>query len=134
MKITGYPVEEGWAEGEVVVSPKPITFYGGVDPATSEIVEPGHPLQGVALKGKILIFPHSKGSTVGSYIILRMAKRGTAPAAIITVKPDEVVIVGCIIGHVPSMTRIDEVVLSRVKTGSRGILHVGKEYAELLLE
>ncbi|MEZ0345997.1 MAG: DUF126 domain-containing protein [Infirmifilum sp.] len=134
MRFRGSPITEGEVVGELVVSPQPLTFYGGVDPSTSEVVEPGHALRGTRLKGKILILPHSKGSTVGSYVILRMARRGVAPAGIVTVKPDEVVIIGCIIGGVTSMTRIGEEALNLLKTGDKAILRVGREHAELLVE
>lgn len=134
MKFTGHPVVEGVARGELLVSRQPITFYGGVDPLTSEVVEPSHPLRGVKLAGKILVVPHSKGSTVGSYTILRMARRGVAPAGIVTVRPDEVVIVGCIIGGVVSMTGVEEGVLKLAKSGGTAELRVGKDYAELIIE
>lgn len=134
MRFTGCPIVEGTARGELLVSQQPITFYGGVDPLTSEVVEPSHPLKGARLAGRILVIPHSKGSTVGSYIILRMAKRGIAPAGIVTVRPDEVVIVGCVIGGVVSMTGVHKSVLSSVKSGSIAELHVRREHAELVVE
>ncbi|AKG38847.1 MAG: aconitase X swivel domain-containing protein [Infirmifilum sp.] len=134
MKIPGHPVSEGVAKAELLVSPEPITFYGGVDPLTSKVTEPGHPLYGEVLKDRILVFPHSKGSTVGSYIILRLARRGIAPAGIVTLKPDEVVIVGCVIGGVPSMTGISEEAFNTLRTGDKAELRVDRNYAELLVE
>jgi len=131
VRVVGRPVSEGVGRGEVLVSKEPITFFGGVDPTTSEVIEPSHSLKGVKLAGKVLVFPHSKGSTVGSYILLRLAKRGLAPAGIVTVKPDEVVIIGCIIAGIPSMTGINEEALSEIPSGALGELRVGRDHAEL---
>lgn len=50
-----------------MISRKSTSFYGGVDLDTGEVMEKGHPLEGRSVKGKILIFPRGKGSTVGSY-------------------------------------------------------------------
>ncbi|QOJ79551.1 DUF126 domain-containing protein [Infirmifilum lucidum] len=133
MRIAGRPVSEGVARGQVLLSREPITFFGGVDPKTSEVVEPSHPLKGEKLAGKILVFPHSKGSTVGSYVLLRMAKRGVAPAGVVTVRPDEVVIIGCIISGIPSMTGIDEASLGKIRPGSLAEIRVGRSHAELVL-
>ncbi len=133
MRITGRPVSEGFARGQVLLSREPITFFGGVDPRTSEVVEPSHPLKGEKLAGKILVLPHSKGSTVGSYVLLRMARRGVAPAGVVTVRPDEVVIIGCIISGIPSMTGIDEASLDKIRPGSLAEIRVGRDYAELVL-
>ena len=46
---------------------------------------------GDCLKGKIFVFPHGKGSTVGSYVLYRMKKLGTSPAAIINRRTDAII-------------------------------------------
>ena len=64
---------------------EPISFYGGVDPRSGRIVDKNHALYGKSIAGKILVFPYGKGSTVGSYVILSLAKNGVAPAAIVNI-------------------------------------------------
>jgi len=114
MELKGRTISKGVAEGEAITTTQPISFYGGVDPNTSEIIEKGHELQGKKVKGKILVFPNGKGSTVGSYTIYRMKKNGTAPAGIINKECETVVAVGTIISEIPC---VDGINISKIKTG-----------------
>ena len=114
MELKGRTISKGVAEGEAITTTQPISFYGGVDPNTSEIIEKGHELQGKKVKGKILVFPNGKGSTVGSYTLYRMKKNSTAPAGIINKECETVVAVGTIISEIPCVDGID---ISKLKTG-----------------
>ena len=69
-------VSPGKAEGEVLYTEQAISFFGGVDAKTGKIIEKGHELEGKAMAGKILVFPHGKGRTVGSYVIYALKKYG----------------------------------------------------------
>ena len=82
-RLQGRVIRAGQAAGVALVSPAPIGFLGGVDPDSGVVVEPNHPLQGQSVAGRVLVFPTGKGSTVGSYTILRLARNGVAPAAVI---------------------------------------------------
>ena len=77
--LHGRVIKSGRGEGPALVSTVPIGFLGGVDPDTGIILEPGHPLQGKSVAGKVLVFPTGKGSTVGSYTILRLGRGGHGP-------------------------------------------------------
>jgi len=114
MELKGRVIFRGIAEGEALTTTQPISFYGGVDPNTSEIIEKGHELQGKRVKNKILVFPNGKGSTVGSYTLYRMKKGGIAPAGIINKECETVVAVGTIISEIPC---VDEIDISKIKTG-----------------
>ena len=72
MILRGRRVMGGVAEGEALVSVEPVSFYGGVDPETGCVTEPGHCCCGENISGKVFMFPTGKGSTVGSYVIYRM--------------------------------------------------------------
>jgi predicted aconitase with swiveling domain len=100
-------VKEGTAEGRALVSREPIGFLGGVDPETGRVVEPGHPLEGECVTGRVLIFPTGKGSTVGSYTLYRMARAGTGPVAIVNAQSEAIVAVGAIIGEIPMVDQVD---------------------------
>jgi hypothetical protein len=100
-------IRAGRAEGPALVSPAPIGFLGGVDPDTGVVLEPGHPLQGKSVKGTVLVFPTGKGSTVGSYTILRLVKSGAGPVAIVNAESEAIVAVGAIIGDIPMVDRVD---------------------------
>ena len=54
-------ISRGIVEGEVLLSQDQILFYHA-DPATGVITERGHCLEGISVKGKILVFPGGKGS------------------------------------------------------------------------
>jgi predicted aconitase with swiveling domain len=114
MELKGRTISKGVAEGEALTTTMPISFYGGVDPETSEILEKGHELQGKQIKGKILVFPNGKGSTVGSYTLYRLKKGGVAPAGIINRDCETVVAVGAIISEIPC---VDEIDISKIETG-----------------
>jgi predicted aconitase with swiveling domain len=115
MEMKGRIIMKGKVQAEALVTSQPISFYGGVDPKTSKILEKGHELQGKTVKGKILVFPTGKGSTVGSYTLYRMKKNDTAPAGIINRECETVIAVGAIISDIPCVDLID---ISTIKTGN----------------
>jgi predicted aconitase with swiveling domain len=100
--------------GVALVSTEPIGFLGGVDGDTGIVVEPGHPLEGESVAGRILVFPTGKGSTVGSYTLYRLARNGAAPAAIVNREADPVVAVGAIIADIPMVDQVD---IAQLRTG-----------------
>ncbi len=112
--MKGRIISKGKGEGEALTTTQPISFYGGVDPNTGEVIEKGHELQGKTVKGKILVFPNGKGSTVGSYTLYRMKKNGNAPAAMINKECETIVAVGAIISEIPCVDKVD---ISKIKTG-----------------
>ncbi len=115
--IKARKISKGIAEGEVLISTEPISFYGGVDPNTGIVVEKGHPLEGKSVKDKILIFPFGKGSTVGSYILYRMKKNGVAPKAIINRECDPIVAVGAIISEIPLVDKPETDIFTIINDG-----------------
>lgn len=112
----GRVICEGSAEGVALVSSSPISFYGGVDPDSGKVIERGHKLRGESVKGRVLVFPHGKGSTVGSYILYRLKKKGVAPSAIINENCETIVAVGAIISSIPCVDQID---ISRIGPNAR---------------
>lgn len=105
--LHGRTIKAGRGEGRALVSPAPIGFLGGVDPDTGIVLEAGHPLQGRSIAGRVLVFPTGKGSTVGSYTVLRLAKSGHAPAAMVNQESEAIVAVGAIIADIPMADQVD---------------------------
>ena len=105
--MRGRVIRRGEARGTALVSAAAISFYGGVDPETGKVIERGHPLEGKSMTGRVLVLPTGKGSTVGSYVLYRMAKSGTGPAAIVCGSCDTVVAVGAILGEIPCVDGLD---------------------------
>jgi predicted aconitase with swiveling domain len=119
MILRGRKVVGGTTEGEALVSKDPISFYGGVDPNTGEITEPDNDCFGQSISGKVFVFPTGKGSTVGSYIIYRMKKQGTSPAAIVNVETESILATGCVISSIPLIDKLDSNPLKVFRTGMR---------------
>jgi len=100
--------------GTALVSEKPLSFLGGVDYNTGVVIEKGHDLKGEPLKGRVLCFPSGHGSTVGSYVLYSLVKKGLGPKAIVNQVADTVVIVGAIIAEIPMVDQID---IKQIRTG-----------------
>ncbi|OYT49779.1 hypothetical protein B6U79_01095 [Candidatus Bathyarchaeota archaeon ex4484_231] len=107
VELKGRPIVPGLARGKALVSKKPLSFLGGVDPETSIIIEKNHDLNGQEINGNILCFPHGHGSTVGSYVLYSLVKRGIGPKAIVNETADPVVVVGAVIAEVPMVDGIN---------------------------
>jgi hypothetical protein len=73
---------------------EPLSLWGGLDPATGEIIDPHHPQQGVSVAGRVVIMPAARGSSSSSSILAEAARAGTAPAAILLGEPDLILAIG----------------------------------------
>lgn len=126
MELKGRAIKAGTAKGIALVSPEPVGFLGGVDPETGVIIEPGHPLEGQCVTGRVLVFPTGKGSTVGSYVLYRLAFKGLAPAAIVNASSEAIVAVGAIISNIPMVDQID---ITQIQAGDE--VTVDGEWVEI---
>jgi len=117
--LRGRAVSSGRAEGRSLVTEKPMSFLGGVDQKTGIVTDPASDLRGMRIAGRVLAFPHGKGSTVGSYVIYGLARRGRGPAAIVNERTEAIVATGAILGGTPL---VDGVEVSLLRTGDRTIV------------
>lgn len=74
----------------------PVSFWGGVDPATGTIIMPSHPDFGTSIAGTVLFVPATIGSSGASSVMLELVHNGKAPAALVLNQPDAILIVGLI--------------------------------------
>lgn len=86
--IAGRVIVAGEAEGESLVTNDALSFWGGYDFHTGQIIDKHHPLAGVRSGGRILAVPFSKGSSTTTAVLLEAVRAGTAPAAILTTGAD----------------------------------------------
>ena len=114
MEMQGRVIKKGRTQGEALVSHEPISFFGCIDPSSGVVTERGHVLEGKSIKDTILVFPYSKGSTVGSYALYRLKKRGCAPKGIINIECEAIVAVGSIISDIPCVDGLD---IDNIRTG-----------------
>ncbi|RME86122.1 MAG: DUF126 domain-containing protein [Caldilineae bacterium] len=74
--------------GELLVSNEPLSFWGGYDHGSGEIIDRRHPLSGTCAAGKVLAVPFTRGSSTTTAVLLEAIRNGTAPAALITTGVD----------------------------------------------
>src|SRR5262247_1815504 len=86
--LQGKPFIAGSASGLVLVSREPLSFWGGYDWKTGEIIDRRHPLSGSIAKGRILAIPFTRGSSTTTAVLLEAIRARTAPKAIITTATD----------------------------------------------
>ena len=127
--MKGRMISPGFVEGEAIVSKEPIGFYGGINLETGIVIEKEHPLEGKSVKGKILVFPNGKGSTVGSYVIYGLQKNGVGPLGIINKETETIVATGAILAGIPCIDKID---INSIKNGDHLILNA--DDGEVLLK
>ncbi|MFN8062898.1 MAG: DUF126 domain-containing protein [Vicinamibacterales bacterium] len=77
------PIVAGAAEGPLLVSSEPLSFWGGYDSRTGEIIDRRHSLAGRCGRRTILVLPATRGSSTTTAVLLESVRAGTAPAAII---------------------------------------------------
>ena len=84
----GDSIVAGSARAPCLVSSEPLSFWGGYDQATGEIIDRRHPLSGRCGAGKIMVLPFTRGSSTTTGILLESVRAGVAPAGIITTEVD----------------------------------------------
>jgi predicted aconitase with swiveling domain len=89
----------GHAEGIALVLDEPISFWGGVDPETGNIIDRRHPQLGECVSGKVLAMPSGRGSSSSSSVLAECVRTGTAPAAILLAEPDQILVLGVLVAE-----------------------------------
>ena len=87
----------GNASGRLLVSSEPLSFWGGYDAATGEIIDRRHPLSGQNAAGRILAVPSTRGSSTTTQVLLEAIRAGTSPAAIVTTDADAYIALAAIV-------------------------------------
>jgi predicted aconitase with swiveling domain len=110
-------IVHGNVEGEAIVSPNPISFFGEIDPQSGVVLDAKNPLYGETIANKIFVFPEGRGSTVGSYIIYGLKKNKASPIALVANKAETIVIAGAILAEITLVDQFEEDVTNIIKTG-----------------
>jgi predicted aconitase with swiveling domain len=88
---------EGRASGPALVLDEPLSFWGGLDPATGEIVEANHPQRGEVVTGRMLVMPLGRGSSSSATVLAESIRLSTGPAGIVLGEPDEIIAIGALV-------------------------------------
>jgi predicted aconitase/predicted aconitase with swiveling domain len=95
--FTGRALVPGIASGTIIFSDVALSFWGGVDSQTGEVIDRHHPLSSQVIAGKILAIPGGRGSCTGSSVLMELIMNGHAPAGIIVSRQEEILSLGVIV-------------------------------------
>lgn len=95
--LEGHALVAGDAAGRLLVASEPLSFWGGYDAETGEIIDRRHALSGLNASGRILAIPSTRGSSTTSAVLLEAIRGGKAPAAILTSEVDAVLALASIV-------------------------------------
>ena len=115
--IRGTVIVAGEGQGQLLVSAEPLSFWGGYDYHTGEIIDRRHPLSGQIAAGRVLAIPFTRGSSTTTAVLLEAVRAGTAPAAILTTGPDHFFALASIVADEMYGQPIPLVALSEVDFG-----------------
>lgn len=97
--VRGRVLVAGEGAGPVLATTMPLSFWGGLNPATGEVIDRHHPLSGRDVGGHVLVMPAGRGSSSASGVLLDAIVAGHAPAAILMAQPDEIIALGAIVAQ-----------------------------------
>lgn len=122
--IQAHVIIPGDITAEVVAAEEPLSFWGGYNQDTGEIIDRRHSLSGQNAAGRILAVPFTRGSSTTTAVLLEASRAKTAPAAIITSTPDSFFALASIIADELYQTPIPLLVVSQgeltsLQTGDR---------------
>jgi len=122
--IRGRALVAGEAAGEALVSSEPLSFWGGYDYRTGEIIDRRHPLSGQCSAGRVLVLPSTCGSSTTTAVLLEAVKAGTAPAAILTTASDSFLALASIVademyGRPIPIVAVSEREFAELRSGER---------------
>jgi predicted aconitase with swiveling domain len=95
--LHGRVLVAGTADGVALVSTEPLSFWGGYDQRTGEIIDRRHPLAGQVAAGRVLAIPATRGSSTTTAVLLEAVRAGTAPAALLTTSVDHFLVLASVV-------------------------------------
>lgn len=115
----------GHAEGPALRLDAPVSFWGGVDPVTSEITLAGHPQRGARIATTMLVLPQLIGSSSSSAVLLELIHADRAPKALILGARDAILPIGAVVARQMGWGALPVVVLPEApfETGQRLVLN-----------
>ncbi|HBP47993.1 aconitase family protein [Pseudomonas sp.] len=97
--LEGRSLVDGWASAPLLYAEVGLSFWGGVDPFSGEVIDRHHPLSGECLAGRVLAIPSGRGSCTGSSVLMELISNGHAPAALVLAEADEILTLGVLVAQ-----------------------------------
>ncbi|KAL6890882.1 hypothetical protein GGI43DRAFT_209467 [Trichoderma evansii] len=95
----GIAYVQGKASAPLVASNLELSFWGGIDPQTSEVIDRHHPLSGKYIQDAILAIPSGRGSCSGSGVLLELILNGKGPKGLIFSRKEDILTLGVVIAE-----------------------------------
>ena len=135
-ELSGRTVVPGVGRGRALVFDEPLSFWGGIDPATGTIVDRRHPQAGRVVAGRVLVMPSGRGSSSSSSVLAEAVRAGTAPAAIVLLVPDPVLALGAIVagelyGRTLPVVVLEAAAYASIRAEERLAVQAGAERARI---
>jgi predicted aconitase with swiveling domain len=108
---------KGKAEGEALVAPTTLSFWGEVDPVSGRVIASGHPLEGQTLRGKVLVIRSTKGSSATPLVIGLAHREGNAPVAFVNTDVDCLAALGCVVNEIPMVAHLEQDPFAVIESG-----------------
>lgn len=89
----------GEAAGPIAILTEPLSFWGGFESASGEIIDRRHPQVGLRLSGTIVVMPGGRGSSSATYVIAEAIRLGTAPSGFILGRSDPIISLGAVVAE-----------------------------------
>lgn len=86
----------GAATGRVVALDEPLSFWGGFSPEHGTVTDEHHPQAGTTLSGAVVVMAGGRGSSSASSVLAEAVRLGSAPAAILLRRSDEILVTGAL--------------------------------------
>ena len=97
--LAGRSLVDGAAAAPLLYADVGLSFWGGVDPFSGEVIDRHHPLSGECLAGRVLAIPSGRGSCTGSSVLMELISNGHAPAALVLAEADEILTLGVLVAQ-----------------------------------
>lgn len=97
--------------GRVLILEEGLSLWGGMDPATGELIDGHHPQRGASLTGRVVVMPSGRGSSSSASVLAEAVRAGTAPTAIILREPDLILTIGAAVAEELYGVRVPVLVL-----------------------
>lgn len=85
--------------GRALVLDEGLSLWGGMDPATGELIDSHHPQRGARLTGRVVVMPSGRGSSSSASVLAEAVRAGTGPAAIVIGEPDLILAIGSVVAE-----------------------------------
>jgi predicted aconitase with swiveling domain len=132
-RIPVHMISAGVVRGEALVSKSPLSFHVTMLERETGIVRwKGHELEGMSVKGKVVVVPVGKGSTGGSWSLIALARHPAAPAAIVCNRIDNIIAAGAIVGGLPAVACLDQDPLHLIATGDDVLVDANNGWIEVV--